>query len=441
MGAVNLIIKREFLTRIRKRSFFIMSLIGPVLIAMLFVIPAWIQKMEAESVKTIAVIDDTHLFHKTLKDQDNIQFIFLENFSLEKAQLVFRDAGYYAVLFIPKNIITASGRVTLHSNKTISSGVQFLIQKILESDIKNLRLHSNGVPLKKIILANQKITVTFEKWNDDGTSITEGLDLKIAMAIAFSALIYIFIFFFGNMVMRGVIEEKVNRIVEIIISSVNPVTLMIGKMIGIGLVALLQFVLWIVVAFSITYVFQVTIFADVVPTEFNPMAQTLGGEKIEQIKIGNEGLVEAINLFESIENINWSVMLGTFFILFIGGYLLYASLFAAIGSAVDSETDTQQFVMPLTVPLILTIVLIQVIIENPDGAVAFWLSIIPFTSPVALLARIPFGVPLWQFTLSIFLLVVSIYISIRFAAKVYRTGILMYGKKASWKEIIRWIRL
>jgi len=418
-----------------------MSIVGPLLIAVLLIVPAWIEKLESENVKTIAVIDDTYLFHKTLKDQENIKFVFLENFNLDKAQAVFKDAGYYAILFIPKNIITSSSRVTMHSNKNISPGIQFLIQKILESDIKNLRLHSNGVPLKKIILANQKISVTFEKWNDDGTIVSEGLDLKIGMAVAFSVLIYIFIFFFGNMVMRGVIEEKVNRIVEIIISSVKPLKLMIGKMAGIGLVALLQFFLWIVVSFSIIYLFQVTIFAEVMPTEANPTAQTLGEEHMEQIKLGNEGLVEAINLFESIENINWPTMLWTFLLLFIAGYILYASLFAAIGSAVDSETDTQQFVLPLTAPLILTIALIQVIIENPDGAVAFWLSIIPFTSPVALLARMPFGVPIWEFSLSIILLIGTIYTSIHFAAKVYKTGILMYGKKASLKEIFKWIKM
>lgn len=271
-------------------------------------------------------------------------------------------------------------------------------------------------------------------------------------------LIYFFIFLFGSQVMRGVIEEKTNRIVEIVVSSVRPFQLMMGKIIGIGLVGLTQFGLWVVLTLIIVTGAKPLI----APQMTTPAAQEINAQSIMESQSANQAMpfqgaasqqaaanqssndvsqnLGAQHLFEALQDINFVLIIGVFIFFFLGGYLLYGSLFAAIGSAVDNETDTQQFMLPITIPLILAIIVLVSGISNPQGGIAFWFSIIPFTSPILMMARLPFGVPEWQVLLSMALLVLTFMGTTWLSAKIYRTGILMYGKKVNYKELWKWIR-
>jgi len=258
-------------------------------------------------------------------------------------------------------------------------------------------------------------------------------------------LIYIFIFLFGSQVLRGVLEEKTSRIVEIIVSSVRPFQLMIGKVAGVGMVGLTQFLIWIVLTFAIVGVFQIAMpdMFQFTPDErvFVSSSQILSVEEMEQQKeMIQQYDTMAGQLLEGLSAINFPVMILSFIFFFLGGYLLYAALFAAIGSAVDNEADTQQFMLPVTVPLLLSIIMAQMVISNPAGPVAFWLSVIPLTSPVIMMVRIPFGVPYFDLFLSASLLILGFIATTWFAARIYRTGILMYGKKVNYRELWKWIR-
>ena len=259
-------------------------------------------------------------------------------------------------------------------------------------------------------------------------------------------LIYLFIFMFGAQVMRGVIEEKTSRIIEVIISSVKPFQLMMGKIIGIAFVGLTQFLLWVILTIMIVTGVKSAVFPEKDASQIKAQTElisTAGSmQNIQGIDAvdAEQSMSEIENIFGSIENINFGIILGSFLFFFIGGYLLYAALFAAIGSAVDSEADTQQFMLPITIPLILSIIVMMNAIQTPDSPIAFWFSIIPFTSPVIMMVRIPFGVPYWQLFLSMGLLIITFIGATWVAAKIYRTGILMYGKKTTYKELWKWLR-
>ena len=248
-------------------------------------------------------------------------------------------------------------------------------------------------------------------------------------------LIYIFIFLYGAMVMRGVMEEKTSRIVEIIISSVKPIQLMMGKILGIALVGFTQFALWVSLTFVISSVATALL---VSPADLNPVDMANGSEMlIQEADMNHSGLA---SVFEQLESINITFLLVMFLFYFIGGYLMYGSLFAAVGSAVDSETDSQQFMLPITIPLIFSFIALQTILENPDSSLAFWCSIIPFTSPIVMMGRLPFDPPLWELGLSMVLLIVGFIFTSWLAGRIYRVGILMYGQKVNYKTLWKWIK-
>jgi ABC-2 type transport system permease protein len=253
-----------------------------------------------------------------------------------------------------------------------------------------------------------------------------------------------FIFFFGAQLMRGVIEEKVNRIVEVIVSSVKPFQLMMGKIIGIAMVGLTQFLIWVVTTFILVSLATTLLFPELnmTPTEQVISQDIMSSDPVQSATQENasEEMDEIMGFLSSLKDINFPLTLGSFVFFFLGGYLLYGALFAAIGAAVDNETDTQQFMLPLTVPLILALLVLINAINNPDSSISFWFSIIPFTSPIVMMGRLPFGVPDWEVGLSMALLVITFIGMTWLAAKIYRTGILMYGKKTSYKEIAKWIR-
>jgi len=440
MNKIKLIIQREYLTRVKKTSFIVMSILGPIIIASIFIVPLWLQKFESQQIKHIAVIDESRILMPTIKSTETVMFTDLGNTTLEDAQKTYAKDGYYAVLFIPKNILNSTA-VQIFSNRQPDFGLKQYIAKLIEKDLETLKLLKSNVNPDLLKAVQTPIFVQTIKWTGDGREVEVTMEMKTIIGTVASMLIYIFIFMYGSQVMRGVVEEKVNRIVEIIISSVRPLQLMIGKITGIMMVGLTQFALWIVISFSVIWMAQVTLFPEpLAPTAANPTA-TIDSKVMAQVQaLGQDDYQYAMDIFGSVSNVNWTIMIVSFLFFFICGYLLYASMFAAVGSAVDSESDTQQFIMPLTVPMVISLLMIQVILNNPDGSIAFWMSMIPFTSPIAMMARIPFGVPIWQVVLSSLILISTIIIMAKLAAKIYRTGILMYGKKVTFKELYKWVR-
>jgi len=418
-----------------------MSILGPILIASILVVPVWLSTQDEDS-QLVEIVDESGLFINQLENTDEVEFRY-EFRSLTDAQKELNEGGKFtAVLHIPKVVVSLPKTVQLfYKDKPKGSSINYMESQIAEV-IESKKLEDlHGLTLDQISGLRPNVKIISNKMTEDGETeeTAGGLALGVGFVLAF--FIYFFIFLFGVQVMRGVIEEKTNRIVEVIISSVKPFQLMMGKIFGIALVAVTQFLIWVILSAALIMAAQ-TIFADDLK-----QAQT---EQVKQMEQFSPEIKEAMNeepdevgmaqrLNQRLGKINFVLILSCFLFYFLGGYLLYGSLFAAIGSAVDSETDTQQFMLPVTIPLILSIVIAQVVIENPDGQLAFWSSIIPLTSPIIMMIRIPVGVDTWELLLSMGLLIVTFLGTTWLAARIYRTGILMYGKKVNFKEIGKWI--
>lgn len=420
-----------------------MTLLGPVFFAALFVLPAWFATMDDKEVKTIAVIDSSKIFINTLPETEYLKFVYLENTSVEDIKKNFDNTGYHAVLYIAHIVAQTPSAVQLLSNKQPSLNIRMHIANALEKEIERQKLQTYDINNLDEILAAIKTRIHIRTIVWEGDKEKESYS-EVAMIVGYISgfLIYIFIFMFGAQVMRGVIEEKSSRVVEIIVSSVKPFQLMAGKIIGIGLVGLTQFLMWVVLTFLLI---------SIATTFFLPELKTPSSDKVvvenvmtssslQQMQPSGEEFNKMQDMLKSVSNINFGVMLGAFLFFFLGGYLLYSSLFAAIGSAVDNEADTQQFMFPITIPLILAIIVMMNAIQNPEGQLAFWFSMIPFTSPIIMMVRIPFGVPVWQIATSMAILVATFIFTTWLAGKIYRTGILMYGKKVNYKELWKWLR-
>jgi len=458
MNKIPLIVQREYLTRIRKKSFIIMSVLGPLIFAAYILIPMYFATLEDKEEKTMVVIDDSKLFTEyrngmpqfVIPGTDYLKFQVVEGMKIENFRESFDQSGYYGILFIPSNIL-ASESSLIYSTKQTSVEISQYLERAMASEIEHLKLAQHDITDLNRILAEVETNIRVRniKWTKDGKTQESNTGVVMGLGYLSGMLIFFFIFFFGSQVMRGVIEEKVSRIIEVIVSSVKPFQLMMGKIIGVGLVGLTQFLIWMVLSAVLVTGLKAAFFPELnrTPTE-QVVASDLfdqgskepaGTSPAEQMpEVGDLDMAQEI--FASLRSINAGVMIGAFLFFFIFGYLLYAAMFAVIGSAVDNETDTQQLIFPVILPLILGIYVMISAINNPDNALAFWFSIIPFTSPVVMMVRIPFGVPWWQVALSASLLVVSFLGMTWVAGKVYRTGILMYGKKASYKEIWKWLR-
>lgn len=471
MNKIWLIIQREYLTRIKKKSFLIMTIIGPILMGGLIVAPAFLSQLDKKEVRTVAVIDQTNVFsdtvinfskwnnakalgqhisrkemmHRRLPDTKYIKFQFLPSkTSIDSVKQVFDQTDYYALLFIPENLLT-SQTVKIYSTHEVSINIKMYLSKFFDKELEREKLKAKKIDPDIIKSIRTSIDVSSVKWTPTGEQSSNS-DLAMVVGMFSGLLIYFFVFMFSAQVMRGVIEEKTNRIIEIIVSSVKPFQLMMGKIIGIAMVGLTQFLLWIILTFSIlTIVQQTTPLSTKSLNQENVKSLISTTQTSTQLQPTIETSNETVSnlskaIIETISSINWLLMAGAFLFYFLMGYLLYASLFSAVGAAVDSETDTQQFMMPLTIPLLLALIMMTTFIENPDGNLAFWFSIIPLTSPIVMMVRIPFGVAPWEILLSMGILVVTIYFSILLSAKIYRTGIFMYGKKPSYKDLLKWLR-
>ena len=438
------IIRREYLSRVKKKSFIVMTILGPLLMAALIIVPIFIARM-SDSVYEVAIVDDTRLFYDEFTDANNITFTDL-NVNIDSAIELMKMNKFDAVLHIPTTAFQAPSTLRLFSEKAINMNAKLYIENILRNEFELMKLAHAGIDPEILKATETKISIQAIRLLKDGHEQTDYPEISMALGIFSGILIYFFVFLFGAQVMRGVMEEKSNRIVEIIVSSVRPFQLMMGKIVGIALVGLTQFLIWIGLTFAIVGAVRT---AMPETFRFTPQdniyistAQSLNPAELEahmqQIQQQNTPIGQ---LFEALGAINLDVMILSFIFFFLGGYLLYAALFAAIGSAVDNEADTQQFMLPITIPMIFAIVMAQMVMNNPMGPVAFWLSIIPLTSPIIMMVRIPFGVPWFDLWLSMALLILGFIATTWLAAKIYRTGILMYGKKVSYKDLWKWIKI
>jgi ABC-2 type transport system permease protein len=443
LNITGLIIKREYLTRVRKRSFIVMTVLGPLLMAALMIVPVYVAQLSGKT-KKIAVLDETGLFYNRLGNSEQLQFSYVYD-ALEKEKKKFITDGYYALLHIPKTEVSVPDKAVLYSDKQPNIIVKTYIEDEMGREIEDLKLKASGIDKNVLESIKSDISLITMKVEEDGKEEKSYTEVSMVLGLFAGILIYFFIFLFGSQVMRGVIEEKTNRIVEIIISSVKPFQLMMGKIIGIALVGLTQFGLWVILTFAIVTVFQVS-FKEQIKLKQTEQLLPGGNTLIQDQAIAPKGDNFTVNtegvsqVFDIIGSINFPVIILSFVFFFLGGYLLYAALFAAIGSAVDNEADTQQFMLPITVPLILALVVAQYIINNPDGPLSFWFSIIPLTSPIVMMIRIPFGVPYPELALSMVLLVLGFIATTWLAARIYRTGILMYGKKVNYRELWKWLK-
>lgn len=432
------IIAREYLTRVKKKSFLLMTIIGPILMASVMILPIVFATMSGEE-KKVGIIDESGFFIEAFDDSKSIKYSQLST-DIETAKQSMSDLGVDVILYIPEPAYTYPSKIVLYSEKSPGIKVESNIRNQMNDDLRILRLRNANVDEEVIRKMNSSISVKSIKIQEDGTEKLDWATRDFVMGVILSVMIYFFIFMFGAQVMRGVIEEKTNRIIEVIISSVKPFQLMMGKIVGVALVGLTQFALWVIITLILVTGFQFA-FSDVLSQmSAEDMMQAGNSMQTESI-IGNSiDQDETAQMFKAVTSINFTYVISTFLFYFLFGYLLYAALFAAIGSAVDNETDTQQFMLPVTVPLILSIVMAQFIANSPNGDISFWFSIIPLTSPVSMMVRIPFEIPVWQMILSMGLLVVTFIFFTWIAAKIYRVGILMYGKKASYKELWKWLK-
>jgi len=444
MNKIKLIISREYLSRVKKKSFIVMTLLGPILFAAMLVVPAWLASMDDTEVKNIAVIDESGIFIDKITDTDYIKFEYLEDNSLNEIKKNFSELDYYAVLQIMPSITYEESAVHLFSKKQPSFSVKSHISNSMEKELRNNKLRANGIDEEVLKSIKSGVSIRTIQWTDDGEAKESSTEIAMAVGYIGGFLIYFFIFMFGAQVMRGVIEEKTSRIVEIIISSARPFQLMMGKIVGIAMVGLTQFLLWIVLTFLIITGVKTAFFPELGTQNAQEVAvQNLmeNQEMPEEVaNMQSQNMDKFSSIVNSIKAVDFGVMFGSFIFFFLGGYLLYGSLFAAVGSAVDNETDTQQFMLPITIPLILGIFVMMNVVQNPESSIAFWFSIIPFTSPIVMMVRIPFGVPYWELALSMGLLIITFIGSVWLAGKIYRTGILMYGKKVNYKELWKWLK-
>ena len=433
MNKTLLIIKREFLTRVRKRSFIVMTLLGPILMAAIFVVPIWVNQSAKTSLKRVQILDKCNLPDTIFQDSELFQFRIDRHGELDNLKKEIVELDYDAVFYIPENFPDENAVIYSFSQADIE--LKSRLENLTENYLETENLTQLGVTAEQLNKSKVKVDLRAVKWTENGEDKESSAVLNTIIGFVLALIIYMFIFMYGAQVMRGVLEEKTGRIIEVLISSVKPFELMAGKIIGIALLALTQFALWIILTGGIITIAGTFMEEDMM--QQNPQTEILAGGDMQQ---NAEGLA-ASDIFAALGDYNWGALLGGFIFFFITGYLLYASLFAAIGAAVDNETDTQQFMLPVTVPLILSIVVAQSVITNPAGSVAFWFSIIPFTAPVLMPVRFAFdAVEPWEFFLSGGLMIITIIGTIWAAAKIYRTGILMYGKKSSYADLLKWLR-
>lgn len=437
MEKLKLIIYREFLTKVRNKSFIILTFLSPFLIIGMGLLVAYLTKVNDSNLKEIVFVDDSGLhFNNELLSTETVHYINLTKVGLEKSKELVKDSQYDGLLYIPEmrgNLKELSKSINYFSSEAPNLLLIKNIENILSNKLKFYHLESIGIKAKTIKDASYPIVI--RQVNFSGTVSSKlGSGIKIGIGMAAGYLIMMFIVIYGNSVMRSVIEEKTSRIIEVIISSVKPFQLLMGKIIGNAAAGLLQFFIWglLLLIFSIAASFFFGI--DLMTIKSPGLPQN-------ELQFTNEGTEEIIATLREILDLPLVSMFFLFIFYFIGGFFLYSSIYASIGAAVDSETDTQQFMLPVMIPLILGVYVgFAAVISDPHGPVATTFSMVPFTSPIVMMMRIPFGVPWYEIVISMLILVVTFLGIVKLAAKIYKVGILMYGKKPSYKDLYKWLK-
>lgn len=444
------IIGREYTTRVRKKTFIILTIVTPFLIAGLIALPFLLGAIKDTDQKTIFIVDQTHRYEQLFKDTP--QYHFQTSTAVDKS---FQDeeADPQAVLLISANLAQNPNAAVMYSREEVQLDLRNTIEGILSKQIREEKLSSYNVPELESIIADvqQDFSLQTRKWSDDGTDTESSFDAAMIVGLAFTLLIYLFVMTYGSMVMQGVMEEKTNRIIEVMVSSVKPFQLMMGKIIGILLVGLTQIMIWGVMLAILMSVLSYTFGGEATANALMQTQQPVSTAIVQQggADVASTAAMAApavdnstpdASILSQISGIPVMEITLMFILYFLGGYLLYASLYAACGAAVNSPEDSSQFMMPLILIMIFALYGAIGSMENTNGPLAFWASLFPFTSPIVMMIRIPFNIPLWQEILSLVILYGTALLFIGISGRIYRVGILMYGKKPSFRELWKWLR-
>ena len=427
-----LILQREYMSIVGKKSFIVMTLLMPFLLILLGCIPVLLQMINTNDEKTVAVIDETGRYGGAIKSDDQFDFEYYDQAKSGNARQLYDEKGkeLYAIVIIPRDV-EATHQLLVYSESAVSSTLIAHLERSMGKTLTDAKVRSYGIEgLEKILKeCNVEVNVRSIKWSDGGSEETSSTDIAMIVGVALSMLSYFFVLMYGAMIMNSVIEEKTNRIVEVIVSSCKPLELMLGKILGVALVGFTQVAIWaVLLGIAGTVLGMGFIGSAVASPEAVDAAQAMAQSS------QSDGFVEMLL------SVNYVQMLFFFVVYFIGGFLLYASLFAGFGSAVDQASDASQFTTPIMIVIIIALYASLACMENPDGDVAFWCSMIPFTSPMVMMVRLPYDVPVWQMALSVAVLYGTAIGLTALSAKIYRTGILLYGKKNSFKDVIKWIK-
>ena len=444
---IRTVIAREYLTKVKKKSFLLTTFLVPVIMAVAIVVLVLIMTKVGDRSQNVAVIDQSGFVLPYLTDSRANTYNDFSSESPDDLKLRLDEAGM-DVLVVVSPLDSASKSVSVQTYSRKPLGVDFSqeVGRKVDDAVEAYRIESYGIENLADIMAEVRsdVSVTEYLLDDSGNETVSESGIYMMVSMILGIFIFMFITLFGGMVMSSVIEEKSSRVVEVLISSAKATELMFGKIIGVALVALTQFLLWIVLTLVIVTVAGGVIgldrFGGTDPQQMMEMAQGMGVSPDRLGDLAEAPSGDLATVMTTLAHIPWVTLIVSFFIFFILGYLLYASLFAAIGSAVENEADTQQLQIPLTIPLMVAYMIVFVAFRNPDGGVALWGSMIPFTSPIVMLARIPYGVPMWQLAVSILVLFATFVACAWLSAKIYKVGILMFGKKSSFKDLWKWLR-
>jgi len=438
MSKIGLIIKREYLHRVSKKSFIILTLLMPFLMVALVFVPLWLSSIKGSEIRNIAVIDSTGKYAPLFEDSENYHFI--QNGKTLDDYRNNPDKEIFAILNITGDLLANPKAATLYSEKQVPGELSRMVNQTIRQQLEDDKLATFDIPNLKEIIAESKVSFDVQtiKWSTDGTEKVSSAQVTSIVGMVFTLIVYMFVLLYGSMVMNSVVEEKTNRIVEVMISSVRPFDLMMGKIIGILFVGLTQIFMWGILS-MVLFAIGGFIFASSLGTDMSTLQQ--GMQMVNTPGIDMDIMSQpGVELLATISSINFTEIGIFFLIFFIGGYMLYASIFAAIGSSVDNPDDTSQFMAPITILMVFALYAGVYSMDNPDGPLAFWCSMIPFTSPTVMMVRIPFGIPMWEKILSVAILYASFIALTWVSAKIYRVGILMYGKKPSFKEMGKWLK-
>jgi ABC-2 type transport system permease protein len=438
MKNILLVLKREYLVRVKKKSFIVMTLLTPLLFVLFYAGIIWTAVRSVET-KLVTVLDKSGLLKDGFENSEELEFRFTDS-DLELAKSDFGTSTSDALLYIPVDVMENRKGVQIYARKNVSLELKSKLEKAIEEQIEDIKLRASGITPQ--IIADAKTNITAQTLSlEEGEEKESNSGAATAIALVCGMIIYFAVLLYGTQVMRSVSEEKTSRIVEVIISSVKPFQLLVGKIVGVALVGLTQFALWIVLTLILVsgagYVLKDRL-TDIQKEASAQQISSLPGNVDQTEKSGTQSN-PAVEMLDGIKSLNLPLILGSFLFYFLGGYLLYSALLGAVGSAVDHESDTQQFVFPITLPLIFGFIVAQMAIRDPDSPLIFWASMVPLTSPIVMMVRIPFGVPGWQIALSMFLLILGFLGTVWIASRIYRVGILMYGKKVTYKELMKWL--